>query len=470
MAEREPVDQAGDTARTETEALLTMTRDLALGYIDGMDERDVAGSADHAQMLSALGGALPDGPDDPIAVVEALAAGVDPGLVATTSGRFFGFVEGGVVPAALAADWLTSTWDQNPGFYVLSPAAAVVEEVVAGWVLGLLGLPETSSVGFTVGAQVANFAGLAAGRHHVLATAGWDVEADGLQGAPKVRVIVGEERHATIGRALRFLGLGERTVIVVPADSQGRMDPSKLSSVLAEESGPSIVCAQAGNVNTGAFDPMGQVAEVCGEHGAWLHVDGAFGLWAAASPRLRYLVDGIELADSWAVDAHKWLNVPYDSAMVICAHPDSHRAALALHAPYLIRDDDSLRNGSDWTPESSRRARAFAIWAALRSLGRSGVASMIERCCDHAQHFAASLAAHPDIEVLNDVVINQVLVRIGDDNERTRAVARTIRTEGESWLADTTWQGKVALRISVSDQATTTGQVDAAVAAILAAV
>lgn len=456
--------------RADIERLLGRARDLALEYINSLPDRDVAGTADRAELHAALGEPLADEPQDPVEVINALAAGVDPGLVATTSGRFFGFVEGGVVPASLAADWLTSTWDQNPGFYVLSPAAAVVEEIVAGWVLDLLGLPEGASVGFTIGAQVANFAGLAAGRHHVLAAAGWDVEADGLQGAPKVTVVVGEERHATVGRALRFLGLGERTVRVVPADSQGRMDPSSLSSTLAEASGPSIVCAQAGNVNTGAFDPMRQIAETCREHGAWMHVDGAFGLWAAASPRLRHLVDGVELADSWAADAHKWLNVPYDSAMVMCAHPDSHRAALALHAPYLIRDDDSLRNGSDWTPESSRRARAFDIWAALRSLGRSGVASMIEGCCDHAVRFARSLDEHPDIEILNDVVINQVLVRVGEDDERTRAVAKAVRAGGESWLADTTWQGKAALRISVSDHATTTAQVDAAVAAIKASV
>lgn len=450
-------------------ALLDRTRDLALAYIRSLPERDVAGSVDPSALVAALGGPLADGPQDPVEVIETLARGVEPGLVATTSGRFFGFVEGGVVPAALAADWLTSTWDQNPGFYVLSPAAAATEEVVAGWVLDLLGLPSTASVGFTIGAQVANFAGLAAGRHHVLAAAGWDVEADGLQGAPKVTVMVGEERHATIGRALRFLGLGERTVRVIPADAQGRMDPDALSAALAEKAGPTIVCAQAGNVNTGAFDPLREIAEACRESGAWLHVDGAFGLWAAASPRLKHLADGIELADSWAVDAHKWLNVPYDSAMVICAHPESHRTALALHAPYLIRNDDSLRDGSDWTPESSRRARAFAIWAALRSLGRSGVASLMEVCCDHAGRFAESLGAHPDIEVLNEVVLNQVLVRVANDDDRTRAVARAIQADGESWLADTTWHGKAALRISVSDHATTTAQVDAAVAAIKAA-
>jgi glutamate/tyrosine decarboxylase-like PLP-dependent enzyme len=406
---------------------------------------------------------------DPKDVVRALAMGADDGLIATSGGRFFGFVEGGVLPAALAADWLTSTWDQNPGFYVLSPAAAVVEEIVAGWLRELLGLPASASVGFTTGAQMANLAGLAAARHHVLARVGWDVEADGLSGAPPVTVIVGDERHATIGRALRFLGFGERTVTVIPADGQGRMDAAELGTALENVSGPTIVCAQAGNVNTGACDPMRAIAEAARSHDAWLHVDGAFGLWAQASPRLRELVDGVELADSWATDAHKWLNVPYDSGIVACAHPDAHRTAMALKAPYLIRDPDAARDGSDWTPESSRRARAFAVWAALRSLGKRGVAEMVERCCDHARRFAEELAAHPDLEVLNEVVLNQVLVRVGDDDARTRDVATRVQREGTVWLADTVWQGRVALRISVSDQATTANDVDRAVSQVLSA-
>ena len=393
----------------------------------------------------------------------------DPGIVATSAGRFFGFVEGGVLPAALGADWLASTWDQNPGFYVLSPAAAVTEEVAAGWLLDLLKLPPTASVGFTTGAQMANVAGLAAGRHHVLAAEGWDVGADGLHGAPPVTVVVGEERHATIGRALRFLGLGERNVTVVPADAQGRMKASELANALKGHKGPLLMCAQAGNVNTGSFDPFTEIAEVTHEHGGWMHVDGAFGLWAATSPQLQHLVAGVDLADSWATDGHKWLNVPYDSGIVFCAHPESHRTALALSAPYLIRHADALRDGSDWTPESSRRARAFAIWAALRSLGRRGVASMIQDCCDHADAFAEQLAQHPDFTILNDVVLNQVLVRVGDDDERTRATARRVQAQGRVWLADTTWRGMAAIRISVSDHATTAENVREAVAAIVAA-
>jgi glutamate/tyrosine decarboxylase-like PLP-dependent enzyme len=453
----------------EVAELLAQTRELALGYMGGLPERSVAAADDGAQLKEALGGPLANDRADPATVIAQLAEGAGPGLVATSGGRFFGFVEGGVLPAALAADWLTSTWDQNPGFYVLSPAAAVVEEIVQEWLLDLLTLPTSASVGITTGAQAANLAGLAAARHHVLAAAGWDVEADGLTGAPPVTILVGEERHATIGRALRFLGFGERTVTVVGADAQGAMDAGVLEEELRRIDGPAIVCAQAGNVNTGAFDPFRSIAEAGHEKGAWVHVDGAFGLWAAASPRLKHLVEGIELADSWAADGHKWLNVPYDSAFVACAHPDSHRIAMALHAPYLVRDPNSSRDGSDWTPESSRRARAFVLWVALRSLGRRGVADLIERCCEHARHFATRLSETPDFEVLNDVVLNQVLVRVGDDDARTRVTTAAVQRGGSAWLGDTVWHGKVALRISVSDQATTTEDVERAVEEIVQA-
>jgi glutamate/tyrosine decarboxylase-like PLP-dependent enzyme len=453
---------------TESDELLGLARDLAVRYVDSLPERAVAETTRGDELLAALGGELQAHPLDPAEVVRQLAEGAEPGVVATSSGRFFGFVEGGVLPAALAADWLATTWDQNPGFYVLSPAAAVVEEVAATWLLDVLGLPASASVGFTTGAQAANIAGLAAGRHHVLAAVGYDVEADGLIGAPPVRIIVGEERHATIGRALRFLGFGERTPVILPADPEGRMDPDALSSELARTDDPTIVCAQAGNVNTGAFDPFVEIAAATRERGAWLHVDGAFGLWAAATPSLRHLVEGVELADSWATDAHKWLNVPYDSGIVACAHPDSHRIAMALRAPYLIRASDDVRDGSDWTPESSRRARAFAVWAALRSLGRNGLAEMIDRCCAHARRFAELLSAHDEIEVLNDVVLNQVLIRVGDD-DRTRRTAKLVQQNGRAWLGDTLWHDTVAIRISVSDHATTTEDVDATVQEIVRA-
>jgi glutamate/tyrosine decarboxylase-like PLP-dependent enzyme len=282
-----------------------------------------------------------------------------------------------------------------------------------------------------------------------------------------VAILVGAERHITIGRALRLLGMGERTMVVVPADSQGRMDARALHRALGDVKGPSIVCAQAGNVNTGAFDPLRDIAEACRDEGAWLHVDGAFGMWAAASSAYRHLVDGIVLADSWATDGHKWLNVPYDSGFVACAHPESHRTAMAVRAPYLVRETNGARDGSDWTPESSRRARAFAVWAALRSLGRQGVADLVERCCGHAVRFAQALSANEDLEVLNDVVLNQILVRVGGDDTRTRATAAIVQKGGEAWLGDTVWRDKVALRISVSDQATTTADVDRAIAAII---
>ena len=462
-----------DTQRTATTtemgAALDAAHELTLRYLDSLPDRHVGGTATRDELLESLGGPLPDGPGDPAAVIRRLAGAADPGLVATSSGRYFGFVEGGVLPAALAADWLTSVWDQNPGFHVLSPAGAAAEEVVAGWLLDLLGLPPSASVGFTTGAQMASLAGLGAARHRVLADAGWDVEADGLQGAPRVRIVVGEQRHATIGRALRFLGFGERTVAVVPSDAQGRMDAASLATELSRSSAPTIVCAQAGNVNSGAFDPLRAIAEVARESGAWLHVDGAFGLWAAASPRLRHLADGVELADSWATDGHKWLNVPYDSGIVVCADAEAHRTALALHAPYLVRDAGNPRDGSDWTAESSRRARVFALWAALQSLGRRGVADLVERCCDHAARFAAALAGRPGFEVLNDVVLNQVLVRIDDDDDRTRATARAVQQGGVAWLGETTWHGVAALRISVSDHATTAADVDRAIEAIVAA-
>ena len=450
--------------------VLDLARELARAYLDGLGDRQIAGAVDRDEMVRVLGGPLPEGPTPATDVIERLASGVDRGLVATNAGRFFGFVEGGVLPAALAADWLASTWDQNPAFFTLSPAAAIVEEIAAGWLLDVLGLPANASVGFTTGAQMASVAALAAARHHVMADAGWDVEADGLIGAPAVNVIVGEERHATIGRALRFLGFGERTATIVPADDQGRMDAAGLARTLDGLSGPIIVCAQAGNVNTGAFDPMKPIAEACRSHGAWMHVDGAFGLWAAAAPSLRHLVEGVELADSWATDGHKWLNTPYDSGIVACAHPDSHRTALALRAPYLVRAADGARDGSDWTPESSRRARGFAVWAALRSLGRDGVAELVDTCCAHARMFAERLAKHPDIRVLNDVVLNQVLIRVGDDDERTRSVARRLQSDGRVWMGDTVWQDTVALRISVSDHSTASEDVELAVESVLEAV
>jgi glutamate/tyrosine decarboxylase-like PLP-dependent enzyme len=441
----------------------------AAGYLAALPDRPVGRPADPAALRAALGGPVPERPADPAAVVAALADAAEPGVVATGSGRYFGFVVGGAMPAALAADWLTATWDQNAGLYAMGPAAAVVEEIAGGWLADLLGLPAGVSVGFVTGAQQANATGLAAARHEVLRRVGWDVEAAGLTGAPRVRLLVGAERHVTIDRAARFLGFGTDALVPVPADDEGRMRPDALAAALAGADGPAIVCTQAGNVNSGAVDPVGEICEIAHRAGAWVHVDGAFGLWAAASPALRPLVAGLDRADSWATDAHKWLNVPYDSGIVLCAHPEAHRAAMGAQASYLIQDGS--RDGLDWTPEASRRARGFPVYAAIRALGRHGIADLVDRCCALARRFADRLAADDTFGVLNDVVLNQVLVRMraagGDADRLTREVARRVQADGTCWLGDTTWHGRAAIRISVSNWSTDESDVDVSVAAIL---
>jgi glutamate/tyrosine decarboxylase-like PLP-dependent enzyme len=321
--------------------------DQALAYLEGLPARPLTGRAGLPELRAALDGPLPEGPLEAREVVADLATAADPGVVASGSGRFFGFVVGGATPAALAADWLASAWDQNAGLYVLGPAAGVVEEVAGRWLAELLGLPAGVSVGFVTGAQMANFAGLAVALHEVLRRAGWDLAADGLWGAPRVRVLAGRGRHGTIDRALRFLGVGTAGIVEVDDDDQGRMRTRALAGALERGSGPAIVCAQVGGVNSGAVDPVGELCRVARGHGAWVHVDGAFGLWAAASPRLRPLVAGVELADSWATDAHKWLNVPYDSGLVFCAHPDAHRAAMGVRAGYLVHGTGGERDALD---------------------------------------------------------------------------------------------------------------------------
>jgi len=461
----------------ELRLLLDDAASQAADFLEGLSGRQVTPTATIEELRQGFGGPLPAGPHEPRRVVAELARAAEPGLMASAGGRFFGFVVGGGLPAALAADWLVSAWDQNAVVYVASPAASVVEEVCAAWLIELLGLPQGASFGFVTGAQMANFTALAAARHSVLEAAGWDVGTDGLVGAPQVRVVVGEERHVTIDRALRFLGFGTNSLAVVPADGQGRMRPDALRAALAESvvgsPGPTIVCAQAGTVDTGAFDPLGAVCDAAHEVGAWVHVDGAFGMWAAASPPLRPLVEGIERADSWATDAHKWLNVPYDSGLVFCAHPAAHRAAMGLSASYLVQSEGRERDEFDWNPEASRRARGFPVYAAIRSLGSSGVAGIIDRCCAHARRFAEALAQEPGVEVLNEVVLNQVLVRFldpdGDHDARTRAVVKAVQEDGTCWLGGTTWQGKAAMRISVSNWSTTAEDVDKSVAAILRA-
>jgi len=444
--------------------LFGLTAGYAADFLDTLDERPVAPEADVEQLLQALGGPLPEEGMDPRAVVAALVEDAGPGIVGIPSGRYFGFVIGGALPAAVAADWLTSVWDQNAGLYVGGPSAAVVEEVCRGWLAELLGLPPDVSVAYVTGCQMAHVTALAAARHHVLAQAGWDVAQDGLAGAPPIRVVVGAKRHVTIDRALRLLGIGAVSLEVVPVDDQGRMRVDELR--LGD--GPTIVCGQAGEVNTGAFDDLDAIAGIAAEAGAWFHVDGAFGLWAAASPQLRHLLRGSERADSWATDGHKWLNVPYDSGLAFCAHPEAHRAAMSVTASYLVHAEDKRhRDQVDWTPEFSRRARGFPIYAAIRSLGRAGIAEMIERCCAHAQRFAEVLEAG-GATVLNDVVLNQVLVRIGD-GERTRETIARVQHEGTCWLGGTDWNGEHAMRISVSNFRTTADDVDRSAAAIFAA-
>jgi glutamate/tyrosine decarboxylase-like PLP-dependent enzyme len=459
------------------EDLLRRTTELSLEFLEGLSERRVGPSATLEELRSSLGGPLPDRGEDPLAVVERLARQADPGLVATAGPRYFGFVIGGSVPAALAADWLTSAWDQNAGLYISSPANAVVEEVAARWLLELLDLPRTASVGFTTGCSLASFTGLAAGRHAVLARAGWDVETRGLYGAPEIDVVVGDEAHATVHAALQMLGLGRERVKRVASDGQGRMRADALREVLASCRGPLLVSAQAGNVNTGSFDPLDEIADAVHERGGWLHVDGAFGLWARVSPDLAPLARGIDKADSWSTDAHKWLNVPYDSGIVVVNDPASHRASMTISAAYLTQTEGRERDPFDWVPEFSRRARGFTVYAALRSLGRSGVREMIERGCALARRFASRLQGRPGVHVLNEVVLNQVLIRFtppgGGDGEAadafTREVIARVQADGTCWLGGTVWHGRAALRISVSNWSTTEEDVDRSAEAILRA-
>jgi glutamate/tyrosine decarboxylase-like PLP-dependent enzyme len=438
---------------------LRRAAEIVAAYREGLSGARVTPTASRADVRAALG-ALPDGPTSPGDVLSELVETATPGLMTSAGPRYFGFVIGGSLDAALVADVITSGWEQNAFNEALSPAGIAFEDVAGTWLKEILGLPETASVGFATGCQGANTVGLAAGRWHVLNEIGWDVGRDGLHGAPKLRVVVGEERHGTIDRAVRLLGLGESAIVAVPALPDGAMDTSALARVLGDGDGPTIVCAQAGNVNTGGCDDLAHVAEAARSVGAWVHVDGAFGLWAAASPRTRSLVAGIELADSWACDGHKWLNVPYDSGYAFCAHPEVHATAMAYTAAYLTGQVAGRElGGGDFVLESSRRARGFATWAALRSLGRSGVAELVERCCDLARRLAAALSEVEGIEIVNDVVLNQVLVRVGDAGLTDR-LERAIQDDGTCWMGATTWRGERLLRIAVSNWSTTQADVD----------
>ncbi len=445
--------------------LLRHVASTAADFRAGLPDRAVAPPDDVAALQAVFNGPLPAHGASPRAVIDELIRDADRGLTASAGPRFFGFVIGGALPAATAADMLASGWDQCAFNAVLSPAAAAAEDCAGRWLKILLGIPDTASVGFVTGGQEANTVGLAAARHHVLAEAGWDVERDGLHGAPRVRVVAGEERHATIDRSLRLLGLGAACVEPVAADDNGAIDVTDLARVLANGGGPVIVCLQSGNVNTGACDNLRAACDLAHEYGGWAHVDGAFGLWAAANPATRHLVDGIELADSWGCDGHKWLNVPYDSGFSFCARPDVHVSAVSHAAPYLTGTGEGTAALGDLVLGSSRRARGFAVWAALRQLGADGVADLVERCCALARRFAARLA-DGGLDVVNDVVLNQVLLDPGADADR---LAEAVRDDGTCWLGATTWRGRRLLRISVSNYATTAEDVDRSADAILRA-
>ena len=447
------------------------TIDRVSEFFETLPERPVRSSVSFDEVRRHLHQELPDVGLEPKQVIDTLVQGADPGLVASAGPRYFGFVIGGSLPAALAADWLTSAWDQNAALATASPAAAAVEDIVAGWVLALLGLPATSTVGFVTGGQMANFVGLAAGRDAVLARADWDIAERGLTDAPPIEIFVSAEAHATIFSALRLLGLGSKHVHQVATDEHGRMRIDELRRALSTVNGPALVCAQAGNVNTGAFDPISDIASAAHERGAWLHVDGAFGLWAAACPSRSTLSQGVEDADSLATDAHKWLNVPYDSGIAIVRDGDAHRAAMRKSGAYLVRGADNVRNGHDFTPESSRRARGFALYAALLSLGRQGLADLIENHCVLATRMADLLRSAPHVRILNDVVLNQVLVRFEppgvDADAFTRTVIDRVQSDGTCWVGPTRWHDMDAMRFSVSNWSTTRDDIDRAAEAIL---
>jgi glutamate/tyrosine decarboxylase-like PLP-dependent enzyme len=455
------------TNRILNESLLRRAADASVDFLQKMDERHVGARATRDELLRALDGTLTENGEEASRVLDALVAVGDRGTIGSTGPRYFGFVIGGSLPVSVAADWLTTTWDQNSGIYAVSPVASVVEEIAQRWLLELLHLPKQASIGFVTGCQMANFTCLAAARHAVLRNAGWNVEEQGLMGAPAVNLIISAEAHVTIHTAMRMLGFGTKRLRTIPTDGQGRMKADELERAVAGVEGPTIVCAQAGNVNTGAVDPLRRIATAAHARNAWVHVDSAFGLWAAASETRREVVDGIELADSWASDGHKWLNVPYDSGFAIVRDTAAHRASMTVSASYLEQTSGIERDNFDWAPEFSRRARGIPAYAALRTLGRRGVADLVDRLCARARQFADILRREPRVEILNDVVLNQVLVRFGDSDELTREVVSGVQREGTCWLGGTTWQGKGAMRISVSNWATTEQDVERSAEAVV---
>jgi len=459
-------------ATNDVTGLLGRTTEIASEFLASLPDRRVGSLARYGDLLDAFGGELSDRGEDPTAVIERLARDADPGLVATAGPRCFGLVIGGVPPAALAADWLTSAWDQQAFTFSVSPAAAAIEDISRRWLAELLGLPPDVSMGIVTGATMANFTCLATARHALLRNAGWDVEQNGLFGAPPITVITSDESHATLFASLQMLGLGRSRITRIAADGQGRMQSDKLRAALKYARGPILVCAQAGNVHTGAFDPLSEIEPMVHDAGGWLHVDGAFGAWAAATPALRHFTRGMGLADSLSVDAHKWLNTPYDCGFAFTRHVAAHRAAMSLEAAYYVPSPTEARINHHFVPESSRRARGFAVYAALRSLGKTGVAELVDRCCGLAKRMADRLGKHPRVQILNDVVLNQVLVRFTppDGNNAdafTDEVVRRVQDDGTCWLGGSTWHGVQVMRISVSNWSTTEADIDRSADAIL---
>lgn len=440
--------------------LLNDSFSRTITYLDGIKERRVAPDPQSVSNLISLNEPLPDSTTDPHEVIRILDEVCSPATLASTGGRFFGFVIGGSLPVTLAANWLAGAWDQNTGLYAPTPATAHLEQVALNWLIDLFNLPEGSGGAFVTGATVANLCGLATGRQVLLDRAGWDVEADGLFGAPPITVIIGEEAHPVVFKSLGLLGLGRKRVVLVPTDEQGRVKADSLPPI----SGPTMVCLQAGNVNTGSFDPFEPIIDRVHEASGWVHIDGAFGLWAAAVPSLSYLTAGAAKADSFATDAHKYLNVPYDSGIAFVRNPEALRRAMAIAAEYLP-SETMERNPSDFTPELSRRARGVEVWAALKFLGREGLVEMIERTCRHARRFAEELSV-AGYQILNDVVLNQVLVSFGEP-QKTKKIIRDIQEDGTCWMGGTIWQGHTAMRISVSSWATTDEDVEKSLAAII---
>lgn len=440
--------------------LLQDAAQRSISYLESLQNRAVAPDQDALARLVLFKESLQDGPTAPANTLRLLDEIGSPATMGMAGPRFFGFVIGGSLPVSLAANWLAGAWDQNAALYNATPGAALIEQVALGWLTDLFNFPVGTGGAFVTGATMANFCGLAAARHGVLTRFGWNVEADGLFGAPAVTMVVGEEAHTTLFKALGLLGFGRNRVVRVPVDQEGRMRADAFPAI----TGPAIVCLQAGNVNTGAVDPLPEIIEKAHAAGAWVHVDGAFGLWAAAAPSRKYLVAGIEKADSWGTDAHKWLNVPYDSGLTFVRDADALRAAMAVTAEYLPTDSPN-RNPSDYTPELSRRARGVEVWAVLRTLGKAGVAELIERTCRHARRFAGGLQA-AGYQVLNEVVLNQVLVSFGDAM-RTQKVIAGIQADGTCWCGGTVWQGKTAMRISVSSWATTDEDVERSLEAMV---